>query len=387
MSHEMPRALPITPFFLLLVIDCFNGVFAMVTEEPATLLALVLKLSVAIYLAWSVVWTRRLAGLMLVVAALLLVGLSVVEFERESLLLFVKSAASLVLMALLQRYAKAVKPAALHRFLHAALIIIASSLLLGLSGIGHERYGDDEALLPANGFLPAGNEINIALIGIFWWLTARRSTGLREIKETVLYGICIALLVVSSSKTTIVGALIIALYYTRLRLSTTLLISVVLAVGVWLLLNSGIWERWSYFFFLYLDEGLLSALTNGRFGRLEDWITNWADLPWFGIGVLALGGGYIESDPLDLVMNFGLLGALLFILWVRVAWVLCHARWVPWLLLVGISTLAGHVIYSIFAAPLLVAAFTERPVSRQAKPRQVNPRRLVTEHVVKDPHL
>lgn len=381
MPHEMARAHPITPFFLLLVIDCFNGVFAMVTEGPATLLALVLKLFVAIYLAWRVVWTQRLAVLMLVVAAVLIIGLGVVELERESLLLFVKSAASLVLVALLQRYAKAVKPAELHRFLHTALVVIASSLLLGFLGIGHERYGNGEALLPANGFLPAGNEINIALIGIFWWLTARRSNGLREIKETVLYGICIALLVASSSKTTIVGALIIALYYTRLRLSTTLLISVVLAVGVWLLLNSGIWERWTFFFFLYLDEGLLSALTNGRFGRLEDWITNWAELPWFGIGVLALGGGYIESDPLDLVMNFGLLGALLFMLWVRIVWVLCHARWVPWLLLVGISTLAGHVIYSIFAAPLLVAAFTARPVGRQTEPHHVNSRKLITGHI------
>lgn len=375
------RALPVTPFFVLLTIDSFNGVFAMVSEGPATLLVLILKLFVIIYLAWSVAWNQRLAALMLVVSALLVALLCLFELDSESLLLFVKSAAWLVLVALLQRYARAVKPEALCHFLHSALIVIASSLMLGLLGIGHERYGNGEAFLPANGFLPAGNEINIALISIFCWLTARRSTGLREIKETVLYGICIALLVVSSSKTTIFGALIIALYYTRLRFTTTLLISVLLAVGVWLLLNSGIWERWSYFFFLYLDEGLLSALTNGRFGRLEDWITNWVDLPWLGVGVLALGGGYIESDPLDLVMNFGLLGALLFIVWLRVVWVLCHARLIPWLLLVGISAFAGHVIYSIFAAPLLVAAFTSPAVVRRAEPRNVNMRRLVTGRV------
>lgn len=373
------RALPIAPFFVLLAIDCFNGVFALVTEGPATLAALVLKVIVMVYLAWSVVWTQRLAVFVLVVAALLIVGLSVVELERESLLLFAKTTATLVLAALLQRYAKAVKPAAFHRFLQTVLLVIAASLLLGLLGIGHERYGNGDALLPANGFLPAGNEINIALIGIFWWLSERRSIGPHELKETALYGLCIFLLVVSSSKTTIVGALIITLYYTRLRFSTALLIAVMLAVGTWLLLNSGIWERWSYFFFLYLDEGLLSALTNGRFGRLEDWMANWQDLPWLGLGLLARGGGYIESDPLDLVMNFGLLGALLFILWVRVMWGVCHARWVPWLLLLGISTLAGHVIYSVFAVPLLVAAFLARPEARRAGPLHVKPRELVAE--------
>jgi hypothetical protein len=370
----------VTPFFALLAIDVFNGVFALVAEGPATLVALMLKLLVLVYLAWTVVWTRRLAALVLVVTALLVAYLGLVELERESLLLFAKSAATLVLASLLHRYAKAVEPTAFTRFLRTVLLVIASSLLLGLLGVGHERYGDSEALLPANGFLPAGNEINVALIGLFWWLSARRRTGLRELKETVFYGLCIFLLVLSGSKTTIAGALVVALYYAKLRPGMALLTTAALAVGAWLLVNSAIWERWAYFFFFYLDEGLLSALTSGRFGRLDDWIANWRDLPWLGIGVLAGGGGYIESDPLDLVLNFGLLGALLFLLWTRFIWVLCQARWVPWLLLVGASTLAGHVVYSVFAAPLLVASFTAHPERRQAGPRHVRPRALAHEH-------
>jgi hypothetical protein len=364
------RSLPVTPFFALLAIDIFNGAFALVAEGPATQAALVLKLLVLVYLAWTILWTPRLAAMVLAVTALLVACLGLVELERESLLLFVKSAATLVLAALLQRYAKAVEPAAFTRFLRAVLLVIASSLLLGLLGVGHERYGDSEALLSANGFLPAGNEINIALIGIFWWLSARRRAGYRELDETVLYGLCIALLVLSSSKTTIAGALVIALYHARLRFGSVMVIGLALAAGVWLLVNSGIWERWTYFYHFYLDEGVLSALTNGRFGRVEDFVTNWRDLPWLGVGVLASGGGYIESDPLDLLLNFGLLGALLFALWARVLWVVCQSRWVPWLLILGASALAGHVIYSVFAAPLLAAAFTARPERPGTTPRR-----------------
>jgi hypothetical protein len=163
-------------------------------------------------------------------------------------------------------------------------------------------------------------------------------------------------MVVSGSKTTIAGALVTVLVFSRLKVGTLIVAAVTIAVASWLVLNSSIWDRWAFFFDIYSDKGVLSALTSGRFSRPLDLFENWSEVPWTGLGIFAVGWGYIESDPLDLVMNFGVFGALLFAVFASALFRSRGASWVPWLLVIGASILAGHVVYSVFAAPILMAA-------------------------------
>ena len=112
-----------------------------------------------------------------------------------------------------------------------------------------------------------------------------------------------------------------------------------------------------YFFYFYAEEGILSALTGGRFGRTDALTDQVAAFPLTGFGVLANGGGYIESDPLDLLFNFGAVGMLLYLLYAAALWQSTLGAVVPWLLVMAASVLAGHVVYSVFAAPILLCAF------------------------------
>ena len=352
------------PLHLFLGIDILNGTLSIWSGAPFTPVALAAKALLALYLCTAVDWTTRMLSDMCIVAACLASYALIGPHSAASALLLVKTAAVILLIEVLPPYLVRVPPAALAGFLRTAFCAIALSLLLGALGLGHERYNDGESVLRANGFFAAGNEVNVALVGLFWWLSSVRRWPRRNSGDTTLYWACLLLMLVSSSKTTILGAMVTLLLHARLRPASLLGVAVLMAAAAWLVVHSPIWDRWAFFFEIYADDGILSGLTNGRFSRPLDLFEDWREVPWTGLGILAAGWGYVESDPLDLLLNFGLAGALLFGVFAA-GLARCKGRsMVPWLLVVAASVVAGHVVYSVFAMPVLVAAMAAADARR-----------------------
>jgi hypothetical protein len=344
------------PLYFFLVLDIVNGSSALVFPGAFAAPALVLKAALAVYLAVRVRWSVPSFVQLVLVLVCVLAYAALLETSAEATALLLKCASVVIMLALLTRFVVDFPTTAVERYLRSCLLVIALSLGLGLLGIGHDRYGDDEALLRANGFLLSGNEMNLALVGLFWWLAAKRKANPRRL-DLALYWLCLALMIVSTSKTTIVAAFVTVAYFSRGRWHALVLLVVALPAAAMLLARSQIWERWVYFFHFYADEGIFSALTGGRFGRIETFIDQVAEFPLAGVGVLAKGGGYIESDPLDLLLNFGAVGVVLYVLYAAALWQGARCALVPWLLVMVTSVLAGHVVYSVFAAPILLCAF------------------------------
>ncbi len=350
----------LAPLLLLLATDVANGCVALVTGEPATAAALVVKAAVALWLAVQVRWsgTLALALLLPLACAAAYLGLrpdALRASQLETNLLLAKTAGTTLLLALAAAHVRALPPQDVARYLRLVLLVMAASLALGVAGIGHDRYGDDEAFLSANGFMPAGNELNLALVALFWWLCSRRATGLASGLDKALFWLCLGLLVVSGSKTTIGGAALCALWFQRSH-PLRLLLALLVAVVAWrVLMATGALDRWIFFFGVHLEQGLLSALTGGRFGRAADAVDALHLLPPQGSAFMA-SQGYVESDPLDLLLNFGWAGVVLMLTFAGVLWKVAGGQALPWLIVLAASVLAGHVVYSVFAAPVLAAA-------------------------------
>lgn len=360
------------PLYVLLATDVANGAFALVRGEPATGPALVIKALVAAYLAARVVWTFQLALGLLTMACctaayFMLSPTAALPSSAEANLLMVKSGAVVLLLSLVAAQRPGLAPEALRLYMRGMLVTIAVSIALGMAGFGHERY-DGEALLQSNGFLAAGNEMNGALIALFWWFCGLRHRRQARRTDRLLWWICLLSMVLSGSKTTIIGAVVVAGAFAVRRPGTLAAFSIGVPVGL-LLLPRAVLDRWIFFYGRFLNEGVLSALTSGRFGRASDTIDSWTQVPLLGLTFLA-SYGYVESDPLDLYFNFGLPGVVLFAMFGLAVWQAGARRWLPTLLVLAISTLAGHLVYSVFAAPVLALGFVPLNEGRTAGQRR-----------------
>lgn len=360
------------PLYVLLATDVANGLYALARGTPATGAALVVKAAVAAYLAARVRWTLQLVlGLLTMTACagawFALSPTAQLPSNAEANLLMLKSGAVVLLLSLVSAQRPQLAPQALQAYMRWLLLTVAASIALGMAGFGHERY-EGEALLRSNGFLPAGNEMNAVLIALFWWFSERRHWHQAGPLDRRLYWLCLLAMVLSGSKTTIVGAVVVAAVFAVRRPGTLATFAVALPASLFLLPRTVV-ERWFFFYGRFLEEGMLSGLTSGRFGRAGDFIDNWAQVPLLGLAFMA-GHGYVESDPLDLVLNFGLPGGVLFAMFALALWQAAGRRWLPLLLLLAISTLAGHLVYSVFAAPVLALAFAPFSAPRTGVPRR-----------------
>jgi hypothetical protein len=343
------------PLYLLLAIDAANGTLSLWSGAPFTPVALALKAVIAAYLCSVISWTPRMVAELLAVAFCLAAYGAVMPHSLASTVFIAKVAAVVALLAILPRYLEGVPPGRLLQFLRVAFASVALSLLLGLAGLGHDRYGDDDSFLRANGFFAAGNELNIALVAFFWWLSMRLKAADHSTIDTLLYGLCLALMVISGSKTTLVGMVVVGLYFMRRNTTSVLLLAGMLAAAAYLVMALQFWERWTFFFNAYADDGVLAGLTGGRFSRPLQLFEEWSELPWTGLAIFAVGWGYVESDPVDLVMNFGLFGALLFALFASILFRTRGRSMLLCMLLLAASVLAGHVVYSVFAVPFIAS--------------------------------
>ncbi|MFG6486782.1 O-antigen ligase family protein [Roseateles sp. BYS78W] len=262
--------------------------------------------------------------------------------------------------------------------LNAAVLLI--NLSLGLFGIGFGNYGETEdgELLGSKGFFYAGNEVSATLVAVFALVIFAGRAKFQRRQSLLLATVAVFFIasLVSLSKTSLLGFLLILLFVIQAYLSratkikfTALLTVSVLATSPWWIpvLQTSI-DRWEFMWERSPD--FITFITSGRADRIDryvDWLYG-TDTPWhllFGegqsIGELAAS---FENDLLDLTYNAGLLGLLVYGIWF--GWMLrgVTVRWsegrregsftayilAMFLLL---SMFAGHVMYSATLAPFV----------------------------------
>lgn len=259
-------------------------------------------------------------------------------------------------------------------------VVLIFNLLLGLFGIGFGNYGESETgeLLGSKGFFYAGNEMSATLVAIFALVIFVYRERLKRSSLLILsvVGLFFVVSLMSMSKTSLIGFLFVTLFalYNYLSLANKIKFSLMLAAA--LLVSAPYWmpllqvsiDRWQYFWVVQPD--FLSFITSGRTERIEyymAWLTG-ADTPltWiFGSGQMPSGvEGLFENDLLDVTKGSGLLGLLFYGVWSAWASLGLAARfrhrtaegsftfYVIGMLLV-LSIIAGHVIYSAMLAPFI----------------------------------
>jgi hypothetical protein len=350
---QSANGLGTVPLYLFLITDVLNGLVSFSMPGVFSPIALGIKACIAFVIAMFTKWTSWDFALVWWLLLLMAVGLLVLDLNSDSLMLLFKVVAVIFLANLLRRYLATVASRQISFFLVVCVSVLFISSALGFFGIGYERYGGVSLGLRANGFLPAGNEMNVALVGLFWWLSAPGDPDLHAPTRRILYVLCLGMMIASYSKTTVLAAGVIMLYRatgTGWALTSAILLTPICVIA---LLRSSLWERWLYFYHLYSDQGVLASLTSGRFARVNEIDVDLEVILSKGAGVLTQTGGYIESDILDLLYNFGTIGLLLFLTFTLGLWSLSRGVAVISILLLGISILAGHVAYSVFAMPIL----------------------------------
>lgn len=268
----------------------------------------------------------------------------------------------------------------LHRVLGLNAIVMLVNLSLGLFGIGFGNYGETEDgdLLGSKGFFYAGNEVSATLVALFALIVfaGRARHQQHQLQLFVVVGLFFVASLVSLSKTSLLGFLLVLLlvvhsYLTRVtKLRFLLVLAVVVAsTSPWWtpLLQVSI-ERWEYFW--QRSPDFLTFITSGRserFVRYADWATGTENplILIFGNGQAAgdLAASY-ENDVLDLTYNAGLLGVLFYGIWggwaMRGLWTRCmegrgEGAFTAYMLSIFLvlSAFAGHVLYSASLAPFV----------------------------------
>lgn len=261
-----------------------------------------------------------------------------------------------------------------------SFILLAGNLLLSLFGIGGSQYGDGVGAL---GFFISGNEVSamqLILTSAALALSFRKSLAL----FAVIALLSVLLGALKGTKTGIFGVLLVCLL-TPIAMGSAIrgrisIIQSTLFVGgfaviapilfhfvSFIIQKLGVFQR---FMFFVSRNGLVGAIFSDRQNRLLPFFTEYTD-QWsipaklFGIG-LPDGNlyGYIELDLLDLLFSEGLIGLLLIAtLWLGMVFYLlkfaiggsrmASQALMLLLMLLLISNLSGHVIYSGLAMPFL----------------------------------
>ena len=250
--------------------------------------------------------------------------------------------------------------------LYISFLIIAINIGLGLFGIGYHTYPDEG--IGYKGFFFAGNEMGGLLVVIFPYILYRTFIKYGHIRYCIMCTICIALSILLGTKTVILISLLSSIcvgwLYGSAKFRRNLIFSITIIVTVSLpyfinLINSrevDILMRMSYSF----DNGGLSSLIFSS--RDEFWakksiefFNSDAVTQMFGLG----GNRSVEMDHLDSLLNYGYFG--LTVIYGFFLYLLLHAlkhrhnnSYCPIIiltdiLLISISLIAGHIIFSSMA--------------------------------------
>lgn len=283
--------------------------------------------------------------------------------------------------------------ARVYSFSRGIFLFFIVSILSSYFGFGQARYGTTETGVSVGqgGFFLAGNEMSAAFLVLYvpyLNLMLKRNVGALPLATLLFSGALVAFLV--GTKTTMVGYLICTLgsFVIMFRFGGIDNISIIrnvrLLVGFFIFIFIAFFgyslaftevleayiERWEFFY-----ENAPDFLTFAMSGRNE-WVISGLEFYFEKYGLLAklIGLGWIyfqhaipsesgglfstEVDIIDLLLAHGFLGtALIYYFWLSILTIswkqhrrnssgLNSVMILLWIVLIGISSFAGHIIYS-----------------------------------------
>jgi hypothetical protein len=281
-------------------------------------------------------------------------------------------------------------PRPVYLLARACFLVLAINIVMGSLGFGYTAYSGSGLSIGSKGFIFAGNELGLALF-LSGALVLLDLLVRERYKSYVAVSLLwVALSILSAVKVAAGTALMLSLLFPVIRFYASIrgwlvnrrlfgLTLLVLTMGPfvafgavsYLLFQVGLWERIS-FFLARVDW--ITVMMSERNIRAEAALAHFANnysvpeqLLGRGLDWMVLSGTAIdvEMDPIDFLMRYGLIGALIpymFFLSVLYAGIALNRQMPIWreiavviILILVISVLAGHVLSSGTAAPLIGA--------------------------------
>jgi len=247
------------------------------------------------------------------------------------------------------------------------IFVIIGNILLGLMNIGYKTYDDSVGL---KGFFYAINELSGVVIVLYGYMLFYTK---EKYKSTVMIYYIVAILLFISTvflgtKAAAVVTMISIMYVSRMtnrkkniflfhKLYTIIVAIAVLVVliyvGYRIVYESGILDRWSYY---YDNYGLSRVLMSGRDIYWEEKKNEYIHS---NLSILMLGLGdnrTVEMDPFDALLNYGIIGfVMLYSFWAmliirayrkRKTHILAKLVLYVDCMVLLTSSFAGHMMYS-----------------------------------------
>lgn len=240
--------------------------------------------------------------------------------------------------------------------------ILIANVLIGLFGLGYAQYNDT---IGFRGYFYAGNEVSGVLLLLFPFTLYQISIEKGIFNKKYLF-YCLLLLVtgvLTVTKTAIFGTVLTLVFIPFIQPQAPkrkkwvpfillLLLPVTGFILYYVITQSGITERWLYF---YEQNGIWSLLS-GRDGRVEESMYHYLRTTPIN-QFLGLGGNTtVEMDPFDTLFNYGILG--IFLVYGFYLYLLIRTRihtksslYAPLaffcdLLILFASSFSGHILFS-----------------------------------------
>lgn len=199
-------------------------------------------------------------------------------------------------------------------------IVLVANIILGILGFGYSSYGDGgEDSTGYRGFFYAINELSgviLVLFGSVLFYTKIAFSNMKYYLVLLFLLFCVAMF---STKTAMGGMLLLFVflqylfgkkkYFIWMTLFLCILIPLLLYIGYRMALESGLWDRWMYFY--DKSDDFFSFIVSGRNIFLENMKGRYLSSGFWGMAV-GLGGNLtVEMDPFDAMLNFGILGLVI----------------------------------------------------------------------------
>lgn len=244
--------------------------------------------------------------------------------------------------------------------------ILIFNLLISLFGIGFFSYGSSGGMrFGGKGFFFAGNEVSgviIATYALFVYLYKSNAK-----KVLIVTSIYLFISLISLTRSSIFGVFIIFVTFVLVYKKENRILFIapffILLVGAGAIMREYIVLAINRASFFIDRSSMLIFMTGGekRWAAASDYFDNFLENPLF----LFVGSGWVglaEQDLVDLIDAFGIFGALLYLIWFYFAAYTYKNQErrsdkifviVVFLILLGVATIAGHIIYSAMLAPFI----------------------------------
>jgi hypothetical protein len=260
------------------------------------------------------------------------------------------------------------------------LVVLLVNLFLGSLGLGYKQYKVVGGGIGTRGFFYAGNEMAGLLLVLFTislFLTYKNSSKGRYYFLSLIY---LMFAILSSTKVAIIGIIISILIIPKLDMKLNfkeylkinpnrflkrfLLVLSLLSIVLFAIINSGLWDRWEFFYNNTFSNGIFSFILSGRDIEARKQIISFYEnnsfLYWI-IGIGANDSRIVEMDFIDILINYGLYGIITFygfflIVLTRIyknakqnIGLFSNLALYLIVLLFFVSTFTGHIIFSAMA--------------------------------------